>query len=158
MRTSVFDSLYPKSIIRDLLTFKLAFDTNGIHEDASIWLLLCFARKLASGAKNFRITRFLSLVSTTRTGHWSTTSKKSVTSWKRTAQMMVPPKKMPKFYDSYIHQIWHWRTRQGVWETRRSFANPSTVSTFCSGYLLKLIWIDPTKHALVPKVENESSW
>lgn len=55
MKTNIFDSFDPISIISFLSAFKLACDTNGVHEGAAMWLLHFFMKKPAAAALNSRI-------------------------------------------------------------------------------------------------------
>lgn len=55
MKASIFDSLDSIFIIDLLSSLKLACETNGIHESATLWLLHFFIKKQAAFALNSRI-------------------------------------------------------------------------------------------------------
>lgn len=55
MNTTIFHPYDPISIIPFLSSFKLACDTNGIHEIAAMWLLHFFLEKQAAAVVNSRI-------------------------------------------------------------------------------------------------------
>lgn len=55
IKPHTFNSFDPMSIIGFLKNFKLACDTDGVHEGASMWLLHFVVNKTASAVVNTRL-------------------------------------------------------------------------------------------------------
>lgn len=52
MRSEIFDSFDRISVLSFLSVLKLAFDTNGVHERAAVWLILLFMKLPTAVALN----------------------------------------------------------------------------------------------------------
>lgn len=55
MKPNIFNPFDPISIIRVFKNFKLACDTNGVHESPVMWLFHLFMNMTASVVENVRL-------------------------------------------------------------------------------------------------------